>query len=214
MPQLDKRLQDILGKYHDSPRDAVWDCHGTWVAYHKDLEIIAARAGIKFEMPVLLEADGQKKCAALCVAGNMDDRHEWSIGEASPNNNKNAYPFAMAEKRAKDRVILKLLGLSGFIYSEEEADDFKPTGAKERKAKGQQVQTELQSNLKDFAEQLGGIATTPDLEDLMTTFHATIEEAKLNAAAWWETGEGLPEEFVPLHDRIVAVQERLAIQGL
>jgi hypothetical protein len=31
----------------------------------------------------------------------------------------------MAEKRAKDRVILKLLAVHGDIYSEEEADDFK-----------------------------------------------------------------------------------------
>ena len=31
----------------------------------------------------------------------------------------------MAEKRAKDRVILKLVGLHGYAYSEEEADDFK-----------------------------------------------------------------------------------------
>ena len=31
----------------------------------------------------------------------------------------------MAEKRAKDRVILKLAGIHGDAYSEEEADDFK-----------------------------------------------------------------------------------------
>jgi hypothetical protein len=31
----------------------------------------------------------------------------------------------MAEKRAKDRVLLKLLGFAGEVYSEEEADDFK-----------------------------------------------------------------------------------------
>lgn len=31
----------------------------------------------------------------------------------------------MAEKRAKDRVILKLVGLHGYVYSEEESDDFK-----------------------------------------------------------------------------------------
>ena len=43
----------------------------------------------------------------------------------SPKNNKNAYPIAMAEKRAKDRVILKLLAAHGDLYSEEEADDFK-----------------------------------------------------------------------------------------
>ena len=33
----------------------------------------------------------------------------------------------MAEKRAKDRVILKLIGCTGLLYSEEEAD-----GAQER----------------------------------------------------------------------------------
>jgi hypothetical protein len=34
-------------------------------------------------------------------------------------------PIAMAEKRSKDRVILKLLAVHGDLYSEEEADDFK-----------------------------------------------------------------------------------------
>ena len=37
----------------------------------------------------------------------------------------------MAEKRAKDRVILKLVGLHGDVYSEEEADDFKAAKPKE-----------------------------------------------------------------------------------
>ena len=30
----------------------------------------------------------------------------------------------MAEKRAKDRVILKLVGLHGYVYSEDESDEF------------------------------------------------------------------------------------------
>ena len=42
--------------------------------------------------------------------------------EASPKNNKNNYPYAMAEKRAIDRAILKLIGLHGFVYSEDEVD--------------------------------------------------------------------------------------------
>jgi hypothetical protein len=126
MSNIDPRVQEVLKKYHDNPKAAVWNCHGTWVAYHKDLEIVAAKAGITFDPPLVLEANGANKTAALCVTGHMADRAEWSIGEASPANNKNGYPFAMAEKRAKDRVILKLLGLSGFVYSEEEADSFKP----------------------------------------------------------------------------------------
>ncbi len=35
----------------------------------------------------------------------------------------------MAEKRAKYRVILKLVGLHGLLYSEEEADEFKSSAA-------------------------------------------------------------------------------------
>jgi hypothetical protein len=61
----------------------------------------------------------------------MGDRVEWSIGEALIGVNyrvsgkQAAYVYAMAEKRAKDRVILKLIELHGYVYSEEEADEFK-----------------------------------------------------------------------------------------
>lgn len=128
MATIDGKLKDILTKWHPEPKKAVWDCHGKWIAYHAALEVIARNAGISFDSPVVLEANGPAKCAALCVTGTMGDSTEWSIGEAAPTNNKNAYPFAMAEKRAKDRVILKLIGLHGEVYSEEEADDFKGGG--------------------------------------------------------------------------------------
>lgn len=123
---LDPRIQDILKQYHPNPRAAVWDCHGTTVIYHKDVEIVAAAAGIVFDKPTVLEANGKDKCVALCVTAYLGDRSDWSVGEAAPGNNKNAYPYAMAEKRARDRVVLKLLGLAGFVYSEDESEDFKP----------------------------------------------------------------------------------------
>jgi hypothetical protein len=123
--QLDARLQDILQQYHPNPKAAVWDCHGTWVILHKAVEVIAAKAGVKFSAPTIIEADAEKKIVSLCVSGTLGDHEEWSIGEAAPYNNRNTYPYAMAEKRAKDRVVLKLIGLHGEIYSEDEADDFK-----------------------------------------------------------------------------------------
>jgi hypothetical protein len=128
MPTLRKELAEILQKYGENPATATWDCHGTWVIYHKSLERIAAKASIKFppEETRVLEANGANGCAALMVVGQMGDHTEWATGEASPSNNKNSFAYAMAEKRGKDRVILKLVGLSGEIYSEEEADDFKP----------------------------------------------------------------------------------------
>lgn len=123
--QLDARLQEILQQYHPNPKAAVWDCHGVWVIYHKAIELIAAKAGVTFSSPTIIEANAEKKIVSLCVFGHLGDHTEWSIGEAAPYNNKNGYPFAMAEKRGKDRVVLKLIGLHGEIYSEDEADDFK-----------------------------------------------------------------------------------------
>jgi hypothetical protein len=122
--QLDPRLQEILQQYHPNPKAAVWDCHGVWVIYHKAVELIAAKAGVKFSEPKTIESNAEKKIAVLSVTGTLGDHSEWSIGEATPYNNKNSYPYAMAEKRAKDRVVLKLVGLHGDVYSEEEADDF------------------------------------------------------------------------------------------
>jgi hypothetical protein len=123
--KLDPHLLEILTTYGEKPEDALWDCHGTWVAYHKAIERIAAKASIVFDMPQIIEARSADKTVAIAVRGTMKDRAEWSFGEAAPANNKNAYPYAMAEKRAKDRVVLKLIGLHGLVYSEEESDDFK-----------------------------------------------------------------------------------------
>jgi hypothetical protein len=106
--------------------DEIWQVHGSaWVIKHKALERVAAEQKITFDRPAMLETNSGDGIVALVVFGTLGDRSEWSIGEAHPKNNKNAYPYAMAEKRAKDRVILKLLSISGSLYSEEEADDFK-----------------------------------------------------------------------------------------
>lgn len=100
-----------------------------WLATHKFLERVAGKAGITFNMPTVLNCVADE--VAVCVEGvDKNGNTSWSIGEASLKNNKNEYRWAMAEKRAKDRVILKLLGIAGYMYSEEEADEFKETIAK------------------------------------------------------------------------------------
>ena len=128
MATLKAELREILDRYGIDPRDKsqLWDCHGTLVLYHRAYEIIAAKEGIWFDPPTLIETRSADKIVAMLVVGHMGDaRSEWSIGEAAPANCKNAYPYAMAEKRAKDRVIAKLAGLAAYVYSEAEADEFK-----------------------------------------------------------------------------------------
>lgn len=121
---LPPRLLEVLKEANLTPEEATWDCHGTPVILHKACEKIAAVYNIAFDAPMMIEGDCKSKHAVMCVTGHWGDKTEWSIGEAAPYNNKNTYPYAMAEKRAKDRVILKLVGLHGDAYSQAEADEF------------------------------------------------------------------------------------------
>ena len=122
--QIPQHLKDLIQAVGMTLNEATWDCHGTPVIYHDALERIAEHQGIMFDKPTIIETIAEKGIVAMLVQGTNGDKTAWSIGEASPHNSKNSYPFAMSEKRAKDRVILKLIGASGFVYSEEEADSF------------------------------------------------------------------------------------------
>lgn len=130
----DRKIAETLAEYgEDFNTENVWRVQGTPVISHKVLERIAARAGIQFDLPTVLRCERDE--AVMLVAGTMKDRREWSIGEALVNVNyrvsgkQAAYVYAMAEKRAKDRVILKLIELHGLVYSEDESDDFKAKNA-------------------------------------------------------------------------------------
>ena len=136
--------------------DDAWQVQKVWVMKHKALERLAGGLKIKWEKPQIIRAEADE--AVLLAMGSLDSGAvEWSIGEAKvvpmvPTGKKNkwgkdevqpaegaignyqvtpkqaSYVWAMAEKRAKDRVIIKLAGLHG-AYSEEEADDFKAKNA-------------------------------------------------------------------------------------
>jgi hypothetical protein len=116
-------------------RDDVWEVQGNPVVKHQALERLSSALRIIWHKPEVLRAERDE--AVLIVTGNLPSGpSEWSIGEAVIGQNLLArnktavYPYAMAEKRAKDRVILKLAGLYG-SHSEEEADDFKQGGKPE-----------------------------------------------------------------------------------
>jgi len=129
MNTTDKKISEVLAKFGEPMAGNVWRVQGTAVVYHKTLERIAAQAKIVFDEPKIIRAERDE--AVIQVTGRMGDRVEWSIGEALIGVNyrvsgkQAAYVYAMAEKRAKDRVILKLIELHGYVYSEEEADEFK-----------------------------------------------------------------------------------------
>ena len=221
MPRpLDPSIAKVFKEMDMDPKEAVWDCHGTWVAYHRALERVAAIKGIRFDRPAVIEADGENKIAAICVFGKMGDREEWSIGEAAPGNNKNAYPWAMAEKRAKDRVILKLIGLSGLAYSEEEADDFKqhntPTNGAVKVEQsnvskhnwtGPLTKTKLSEELRRLRREFQDAFDNGDIDAFMALKNSPetkdiIKQAKVDMPLEWagpmQDGEPYAEMFAAL----------------
>lgn len=136
----DKRIKEILVKWGEDLVGNVWRVQGTAVILHKALERIATKAGITFDEPKVIRAERDE--AVIQVTGHLGERTEWTIGEALVGTNyrvsgkQAAYVWAMAEKRAKDRVILKLIELSGLVYSEEEADEFKKAGTRRQDQMG------------------------------------------------------------------------------
>lgn len=127
MSNIPDNIKELLDKHGLYNKDAAWELpqkKGTWILKHKTLEALAVKEGVTFKM---FDASNEKDNVAIHVTGYLGDKFEESYGEASSENCKNAYKWSMAEKRGKDRVVLKLLGLHGDAYSEEEADDFNQT---------------------------------------------------------------------------------------
>src|SRR5687767_9021025 len=106
MSSLEPRIEAIRTQYGLAQSD-FWQIpqNKQWVCKHSALEVVAFKANVEWTKLDIIEANTEAGIAVIAVGGKLDKREEWSTGEASPKNNKNAYPWAMAEKRAKDRVI-------------------------------------------------------------------------------------------------------------
>ena len=192
----DDRKSDSLAEVRDHFRKAevrldsndVWAIQGTPVVKHRALERLAAALKIKFEKPDVLRHERDE--AVLLVSGSLGDASEWSIGEAVVNVNYRvsgkmaAYVYAMAEKRAKDRVIIKLANLHG-VYSEEEAEEFRDHPS-EAPSRGQMTissgtQAQQIKKVRDLLADLGRTeasllawATAAKMEDISSSVMTDI----------------------------------------
>lgn len=164
MSKIPAHIREFMTK-HEVAEDEIWLLPGgrSYAIKHGAIERIASRQKITFDAPMIVEANGADSIATILVTGRMGDASAWSFGEASPKNNKNAYCFAMAEKRAKDRVVLKLLETAGTIYSEEEADEFKQTAPVQQPAPPKRDDEAAQAYLKVAKEVVRKFGTAQNL---------------------------------------------------
>jgi hypothetical protein len=132
---LDPRIEVIRERY-GLAHDDFWKIkqNGQWVCKHAALEVVAVKAEIEWLPPMIIEHDAERLVTSMVVTGKMGKRVEWATGETNPTNysvtgKQPAYPWAMSEKRAKDRVVLKLVGIHGLVYSEDEMPSAMTTDA-------------------------------------------------------------------------------------
>jgi hypothetical protein len=197
-----QEIRDLF-KRHNVPlsRDDVWEVRpGSPVVKHAPLERLAAVIGVEWGPPQILRAEREE--AVLIATGKIGDgQPEWSIGEASIGVNytvsgkQKPYVYAMAEKRAKDRVILKLAGLHG-AYSEAEADDLK----QESKPEEQKILSSKDIYISNAIGRMGEMESAPQL----------LEWAKSERKMVW------PQYEIEPHDEdgqrlVAAYKERMAV---
>jgi hypothetical protein len=115
-----------LAEKYELKKDDFWQHKqsGSWILTHDACQKIANKANIQFGAPTVFRDDNSN--VAFVGDAKRGNTVAWSTGEAGPKNCRMAYPFAMAEKRLKDRLTLKLINAYEYgIYSEVEADSFK-----------------------------------------------------------------------------------------
>tara|TARA_R110000772_G_scaffold132297_1_gene240846 strand:- start:118 stop:492 length:375 start_codon:yes stop_codon:yes gene_type:complete len=117
LKRLSEKYGMTGGHFHKDPRGFV-------IMTRRGVEYLQAkiRAVVTFE-PVHQWSDPLEgryclKAYAKCEMGQIE-----TYGEVSNKNNRNAYPIAMAEKRALSRAILKLAGFYEIgVYGEDEIE--------------------------------------------------------------------------------------------
>ncbi len=110
--------EHLMKQYDFLTKKDFWDCHGTPIIKHYALLQVALTNKISFGNPEVLDIDLKNRICCIGILVKMGDKEEYDIGEACPQNCTNAYTTAMAIKRAKDRAIIKILGLYGKVYSD------------------------------------------------------------------------------------------------
>ena len=135
--QSKKKAYEIIDKYEDIGEGDFWIlmneskngkmCYtGLIISHNACLKINDHLAPNDRFVPSCVELDKVGYNGSLVFTYCNDAQGIYEVGEVSPANCKNAYPYAMAYKRLFDRVVLKnsKIAYDG-IYSDSEADEFR-----------------------------------------------------------------------------------------
>ena len=115
----------------------VWCIGNNFILKHDALTKIAKNEGVVFHKPEvhIIYNDKQFFGVAMYGEAELDGYKIWTTADSTTQNTMAKYYFNMAEKRLRDRQVLKLLDLYEYgLYSDVEADDFKEQASTTTKA--------------------------------------------------------------------------------
>jgi hypothetical protein len=131
MNQTQKERLQTLAKENGLTEDHFFKSpQGFVIITRQGIERIQAHKGIRVTYDVVSLSDDLKH-VVIKATGEMARPDGLPVtmetfGESAPDNTRQKYPVAMAEKRALSRVVLKLSGLYEVgVFGEDESDDFK-----------------------------------------------------------------------------------------
>jgi len=180
--KIDPIVKDILQELKFNPNECLWEKHGATCMKHRYIEIAGQEKGVIIESLDEIEKNSAEGVVAIKCTASLGKSKVITYGEATPKNNKNGYPYAMAEKRAIDRAILKLIGIHGFVYSDDEVDDkfenveVKKTETKEepkKKIDDLYIATAI-DKIKNNKEKKDSSVLRSDIEKLKTEINQSV----------------------------------------
>ena len=142
------------------------------------IEKVQAAYDIDVNYEIVNLSDDHKHCLIKAV-GTMGESRTETFGECAPGNNSDAYPVAMAEKRALSRIVLKLAGLySQGVFGEDEAPAFSASQNPKKKmdpATFKAMMDTVESDPERVLEAMPKYDLTPQQEeDLISAANAAI----------------------------------------
>ena len=188
-----------LSKKYNLTKDDYWQESRSkkWIISHDACEKIADMEGIIFGPPQILNSE--QNFVRMVISAKKGEVLMWSVGEADNKNCKNLYFGAMAEKRGKDRVILKLINAYEYgIYSDVEADNFQKPQYEHRTEEQAQEFDELKEHsafdgLKKFSnEEWKKCTNVQEYEDVLVRMRG--ERDKYNKIAKASENQDSEEE--------------------
>lgn len=149
--EIDPIVIEVLKQLKFEPKECLWlhPQSKKYLMLHKYVEIAAAKTNITYDLHEVEFNTLEKIAVVKCVADINNEKKVITYGEASPGNCKNNYPVAMAEKRAIDRAVLKLLGIHGFVYSDSEME-----AVEKQEEKQEENKPSTEKELKDAKQTL------------------------------------------------------------